>query len=100
MTDSQSSAKHLAGMGRKRKGCSQFLCETGRAEWTNKEGRTWRFQPSHAERRSTPDHWTTDEVRVKVRIRVRVRVAAGAESNADLVTPPDHNMVLEELPLQ
>ena len=62
VTDSQSSVKHLAGTARKSKGRSKFLCETGRDEWTRKEGRTLRFQPSHAEHRARPEHWTTDEL--------------------------------------
>ena len=81
VTDSQSSVKHLAGTARKSRGCSRFLCETGRAEWSKKEGRILRFQPSHAERRSIPEHCTTDEWR-----NTLVDVAAGADSNSDLVT--------------
>ena len=67
----------------------------GKAEWTNKEGRALRFQPSHAEHLSTSEHWTTDEWG-----NTLADVAAGAESNTDLATPAAHNVVLEESSLQ
>ena len=94
VTDSRSSVKHLAGTAQKGKGCPRFICETGKDEWTKKEGQTVRFQPSDAERRSASENWTTDEWE-----NTLADVAAGADSNTDLVTSAGHKIFMEEIPL-
>ena len=66
----------------------------GKIRVANKEGRTLRFQQSHAGRRSTQEHLSTDEWGGTL-----ADVAVGAKSNADMVTSVGHNIVMEELSL-
>ena len=84
----------MSGQRRKDEHCCFNLhSETEKDEWSKKEGRTLRFQPSHAGRRSTPEHWTTDEWG-----KTLADVAVGADSNTDLVTSAGHKIALEEIP--
>ena len=52
VTDSESSMKHIANKTKKPGSCPGYLSETARHGWDEVEGRTVRFQKSHAERRA------------------------------------------------
>ena len=94
VTDSESSMKHIANKTKKPGSCPGYLSETARHGWDEVEGRTVRFQKSHAERRGKSDTWQRDEWGNHL-----ADSAAGAEDLEEVASVAGHRFVGEELEL-
>jgi hypothetical protein len=94
VTDSESSVKHIANKTKKPGSCPGYLSETARRLWEESDGRTVRFQKSHAERRGLPDTWQRDEWGNHL-----ADSAAGAEDLEGVESVAGHRFVGEEVEL-